>query len=159
MRVSGGRPTTARNTPTQVCFGASKDGSHIAIVLSMRKKAASHRNTGMASFARGVRAFAEATLVALAFGFAIFLIGLPLALSVRVVHESLSWLVQLGGDVGPAAEVVTVASVVGGIMLTAVFAAALVRFFRWRGALRRESRTSDPGTEPVLVRQLRTAAS
>jgi len=46
----------------------------------MKTNAAVHRNTGIGSFLRGVRAFAEASLVALAFGVAIFLIGLPLAL-------------------------------------------------------------------------------
>jgi len=61
---------------------------------------------------------------------------------------------------GPVAEaLVMIASVVGGMMLTAVFAIALVGFFRWRSALRRESRTSDPATERVLVRELRTAES
>jgi hypothetical protein len=96
----------------------------------------------------------------LAFGFAIFLIGLPLALGVRVVHESLSWLARFGGETGPVAEaLVSVASVAGGITLAVVFARVLVGFFRWRGALRRGSRASDPATEPAHARQLRTAES
>jgi len=153
-------PTTAPKCLSLSVLSSAKNGSHLAIALSMRNKAAIHSNTGIASFVRGVREFAEASLVALAFAFAIFLIGLPLALSVRIVHESLSWLAGLGGEMGPVAEaLVMIASVVGGMMLTAVFAIALVGFFRWRSALRRESRTSDPATERVLVRELRTAES
>jgi len=130
------------------------------MVLSMRNTAAIHRDTGLGSFLRGVRAFAEASLVALAFGFAIFLIGLPLALGVRVVHESVSWVARLGGEIGPLGDaLVSIAGVVGGIVLTAVFARALVGFFRRRGALRRKSRTSDPAAEPLRAHFPRAAES
>jgi len=126
----------------------------------MRNNAAIHHNTGLASLLQGVRAFAEVSVVVLAFGFAIFLIGLPLVLGVRVVHESLSWLARSGGQMSPVAEaLVSVASVGGGIVLTIVLARVLVGFFRWRGALRRGSRASDPAAEPVHPRQLRTAES
>src|SRR3954468_8162555 len=74
------------------------NGSHVATAFSMRNKASIHRHTGITSFWEGVRAFAEASLLALAFGFAILLIGVPLALSVRIVYESLSWLARIGGE-------------------------------------------------------------
>lgn len=107
---------------------------------------------------RVVRAFAEAAVVALAFGFTILLIGLPVVLSVRLAHESLSWLARLGGEMGPVADaVVSIASVVGGIALAAVLVRGLVGFFRWRRALRGDSRSSDTATEPAHPRQLRTA--
>jgi hypothetical protein len=148
-----------REIPYLAMLSAVKDGPHLAIVLSMTNNAVVHRNTGVASFLRGVRALAEASLVALAFGFVIFLIGLPLALSVRVVHESFSGLARLGEETGPlAVALVSIAAVVGGIMLTAVFARAVVGF-EWRGALRQKSPTSDRAIESVPARQLRTAAS
>jgi len=141
-------------------ISAAENGSHLAVVLSMRNKAAVDPDTRFNSFMRSSRAFAGASLVALAFGFAVFLIGLPLALGVRVVHEGLSWLARLGGETGPVAEaLVSVASVVGGIMLTVVFARALIGFLRWRGALRRGSRARDRAAEAILARQLRTAES
>jgi hypothetical protein len=114
----------------------------------MRNKAAIHRHSGITSFWEGVRAFAEASLLALAFGFAILLIGVPLALSVRIVYESLSWLARIGGEMGAVVHtLVSVASVVGGMILTAVVARGLVGFFRWRRAL------------PSFPGQLRTAES
>jgi hypothetical protein len=137
-------------------LSAAKDGPHLEMALSMTNNAVIHRNTGVASFLRGVRAFAEASLVVLGFGFVIFLIGLPLALSVRVVHQSFSWLARFGGETGPLADaLVSVAAVVGGITLTAVFARALVGFW-WRGTLRRKNWTRDGATEPVPARRLRT---
>ena len=138
-----------------------KHGSHVAITFSMRNITIVHRHAGITSFSQGVRAFAEASLVALAFGFAIFLIGLPVALSVRVMYESLSWLAGIGGEMGPVAEaLVSVASVVGGVILTAVFTRGLVGFFRWRRGLRNENRTTDIPTDRVgmstlAVRRLR----
>jgi len=135
-----------------------KNGSHLAVVLSMRNEAAVHPETGIGSFVRGLQALAEASLVAFAFGLVIFLIGLPLALGVRVVHEGLSWLARLGGEMGPVADaLLSAASVVGGIALTVMFARALAKFFRRRGTLHRRSRPSDPTTGPVHARRLRTA--
>jgi hypothetical protein len=106
--------------------------------------------TSRASPLRVVRAFAETALVALAFGFAILLIGLPIALGVRLVHESLSWLARLKGEMGVAVEaLVWIATVVGGIILTAAFARVVVGFFRRRGALRAEARNRDAPTLPA----------
>ena len=141
-------------------LSAMTNGSHVAIVFSMRNKAAIYRHTGIASFWQGVRAFAEASLLALAFGFAILLIGVPLALSVRVVYESLSWLARLGGEMGAVVQtLVSVASVVGGIIVTAVFTRGLVGFFRWRRALRGENRTNAITTDSSFPGQLRAAES
>ena len=126
----------------------------------MRNNAAIDRNGVLASFVRVIWAFAGASLIALAFGFAILLIGLPIALSVRVVHESLSWLVRWRGEVGAAAEaLVSVASVLGGIVLTAAFARALVGIFRSRRALGGEARSRNAGIQPALGRELRPAES
>ena len=69
---------------------AVTNSSHIEIVFSMRNKAAIYRHTEITSFWQGVRAFAEASLLALAFGFAILLIGVPLALSVRALCMKVS---------------------------------------------------------------------
>ena len=141
-------------------LSAVTNGSNVAIAFSMRNKAAIHRQTGITSFWQGVRAFAEASLIALAFGFAILLIGVPLALSVRVVYERLSWLARLGGEMGPVVQtLVSVASVVGGIIATAVFTSGLVGFFRWRRALRGENRTHAIVTDSSFPRQPRTAES
>jgi hypothetical protein len=59
---------------------------------------ATPRETGAISLVRVIRGFAEGSLVALGFGFAILLIGTTLALFVRGVHEGLSWLVRLRID-------------------------------------------------------------
>ena len=126
----------------------------------MRNKAAIHRHTEITSFWEGIRAFAGVSLLALAFGFAILLIGVPLALSARVLYESLSWLARLGGEMGAVVQtLVSVASVVGGIIVTAVFTRGLVGFFRWRRALRGERRTHAIMTDSPFRGQLRTAES
>lgn len=141
-------------------LSATPNGSRLAIIFSMSNNAAIHRHTGITSFWQGVRAFAGASLVALGFGFAILLIGVPLALSVRVVYEGLSWLARLGGEMGAVVQMlVSVASVVGGIAMTAVFTTGLVGFFRWRRALRGESRTDAITTDSSFPGQLRTAES
>ncbi len=46
-------------------------------------------------FLRTIRGFAEASLVALGFALAILLIGAPIALIVRGLHEGFSWLAAL----------------------------------------------------------------
>ena len=43
---------------------------------------------------RIIREIAEASVVAVAFALAILVIGAPIALLVRALHDSLSWLVQ-----------------------------------------------------------------
>jgi len=54
---------------------------------------------------------------------------------------------------------VSVASVVGGITVTAVFARGLVGFFRWRRVLRGDSRTRAITTDSSFQGQLRIAES
>jgi hypothetical protein len=51
--------------------------------------------TGLTSFLRVIRGFAEGSLVVLGFALAIVLIGSPLALLARGVHEALSWLIAM----------------------------------------------------------------
>ena len=54
---------------------------------------------------------------------------------------------------------VLVASVVGGIIVIAVFTRGHVGFYRWRRSLRGENRTDVSPTDSSLPRQLRTAES
>jgi hypothetical protein len=52
---------------------------------------------------------------------------------------------------GPVVQALaSVASVVGGIIVIAVFTRGLVGFFRWRRALRVENRTNDNSTDSSL---------
>ena len=51
------------------------NGLYVAIPFGMTNSAAIHRNRGIASVVRVVRAFAEASIVALAFGLAILVIA------------------------------------------------------------------------------------
>jgi hypothetical protein len=97
-----------------------------------------HRDrTGAARVLRIIRGFAEASLVAVTFALAILVIGTPIALLVRALHDGLSWLVGLGGDMAAMERVlVSVGSTVGGIALTAVFARAIVVFFHWPRTVR-----------------------
>jgi hypothetical protein len=105
----------------------------VAIVLGMCNRIAS----GMTSFVRVIRAFAEASLVALGFAFAILVIGTPIALIVRGLHEGLSWLARLVGDPSSMIDaLVSVSAVAGGVFLTAVFIRLLVGFFHWRRRFR-----------------------
>jgi hypothetical protein len=91
----------------------------------------------MTSFVRVIRAFAEASLVALGFAFAILVIGTPIALIVRGLHEGLSWLARLVGDPSSMIDaLVSVSAVAGGVFLTAVFIRLLVGFFHWRRRFR-----------------------
>src|SRR5438128_2076198 len=97
-----------------------------------------HRDrTGVARVLRIIRGFAEASLAALAFALAILVIGTPIALLVRALHDSLSWLVGLRGDMAAMERMlVSVASTVGAIALTAVCTRAIVVFFHWRRTVR-----------------------
>jgi len=107
-----------------------------------------HRNRDGAPRILGiVQGFAEASLVAVAFALAILVIGTPIALLVRALRDSLSWLIGLGAD-GTAMErmLVSVASTVGGVVLTVVFAGAIVVLFSWRRAVR-DRATSAPAHE------------
>ena len=89
------------------------------------------------SLVRVIRGFAEGSLAVLAFAIAIVVLGIPLALMVRGLHDGLSALVRLRGDMSPLVEaLVSVSSVAGSLVLALVVATLLVRFFHWRGTFR-----------------------
>src|SRR5689334_8351628 len=98
------RSTTSRKPRRFRRTRAVDSGSHLAIACSMRNNTDLHRPAEIVSFSQGVRAFAEASLLALAFGLAIFLVGLPVALSVRLAYEGLSWLARIGEEMSPLTE-------------------------------------------------------
>lgn len=102
------------------------------------------------SFHRVMRGFAEASLVVVAVAFAIVLIGIPIALIVRGLHEGLSWLVRLGGGMSaPVQALVSVSSVAGGLVIAAVLGRLLVRFFHWRHTFRARVISGEaPHTQP-----------
>ncbi len=93
------------------------------------------------TFGRGLRTIAEASLVAaLGFSVAVLLIGTPIALLVRGLHEGLSWLTRLGDMTGPLIEaLVAVASSLGGVLLFALSVRFLLKSTRtakpFRGAV------------------------
>jgi hypothetical protein len=112
-------------------------GSPFAMVLGMNTRPATRHRDGTISFVCAMREFAGASLVALAFAFAILLIGTPIALIVRGLHDTFSWLVRVGGDMtAPVEALVSVASVGGGLILTAVLVRLLVGVFHWRRSVR-----------------------
>jgi hypothetical protein len=93
--------------------------------------------SGITAFVRVIRAVAGASLAAVGFALAILLIGTPVALVVRGVHESLSWLVRLRGEVSPLEEaIVAASSVAAAIVLVVVFARGMSQFFDWRRKFR-----------------------
>jgi hypothetical protein len=103
----------------------------------MNNRTATPRRGAFASFVRVIRGFAEASLVVLGFAFAILLIGLPIALIVRALHEGVSWLAEFRGDVSAVVEaLVSISTVAGGLILGAVFVRLLVGFFNWRRTAR-----------------------
>jgi hypothetical protein len=109
------------------------------------------------SLLRVVRGFAEASLAALAFVLAILLIGTPIALIVRGLHETLSWLVRLRGEMTTLVEaLVSVGSVGGGLVLTAVLIRLLVGFFQWRHRFR--ARAIGDATPRTPLRRQEVAA-
>jgi hypothetical protein len=114
----------------------------------MNKRNATARVGGLKSFVRVIRGFAEGSLAAVGFALAILLLGTPLALFVRGLHEGLSWVAGLRGDTSPLVEaVVSVSSIAGGLVLAVVFARLLVGFFEWRRTFRaRVSSGSTPTT-------------
>lgn len=98
------------------------------------------------SFIGVIRGFAEASVVALAFVLAVLAIGTPFALLARGVHEGLSWLARLSGETSALMEaLVSVASVLGTILVVAVLVRVLARFFQWR----RRFRARASGTRPA----------
>ena len=141
-------------------FFAPLDGSLFAIVLGMNNRRAARQRDATASFVRVMRGFAEASLVALAFACAILLIGMPLALIVRGLHEALSWLVARQGDMSALVQAfVSVSSVTGGIVITAVLAKLLVRILSLAAHVlcSRDRWRATPNTAVVVKRWLRAA--
>jgi hypothetical protein len=92
--------------------------------------------TRLTSLFRVIRAFAEASVVAFGFAFAILALGTPIVLIIRSLHEGLSWLARLVGDHSRVAEALaSVSSLAGALILVAVFIRLLVRFLHWRRRL------------------------
>jgi len=110
----------------------SRTGASLAILLGM--KAGNRTSTGaITSFVRLIRAAAGASLAMVGFALAILLIGAPVALIVRAVHESATRLVRLRGDMSPLAEaLVAVSSVVVAIVLVVAFVRLVAGFLEWR---------------------------
>ena len=106
-------------------------------------------------FGRVVRGITEGSLAAVAFAFAIWLIGIPVALIVRGLHAGLSWLVGLGGEMSALVEaLVSVSSTAGGLVIALVVATLLVRLFHWRNTFRAavvsgETPHTDVGREEI----------
>ena len=99
----------------------------------MNNTNATPRADSLAALARVLRGFAEGSLVVLGFAVAILLIGTPLALLFRTVHDGMSWLVASGGETSVLRDAfVSVSGVVGGVVLLAVFVRLLAGFFNWR---------------------------
>ena len=117
----------AHGSPESFDFGGSVSGAVLAIVIGMDNRTATSRVGALRSFIRVVRGFAEGSLVVLGFALAILLIGTPLALLARGVHEGLSWLVALRGETSALVEAfVSVSTVLGTVILVAVFVRLLV---------------------------------
>jgi hypothetical protein len=107
------------------------------MVVGMDNSNATSRVAGLRSFIRVIRGFAEGSLVVLGFALAILLIGTPLALLARGVHEGLSWLAGLRGETSALMDAfVSVSGVIGSIVLVAVVVRLLVGFFEWRRRFR-----------------------
>jgi hypothetical protein len=112
------------------------------MVVGMDNRTATSRIGVLRSFIRVVRGFAEGSLVVLAFGLAILLVGTPLALLARGVHEALSWLVALRGETSALMEaLVSVSSFLGTVILVAAFVRLIVGFFDWRRRFRASGRS------------------
>jgi hypothetical protein len=113
------------------------------------------------AFGRGLRTIAEASLVAgLGFSGAVLLIGTPIALLVRALHEGLSWLTRFGDMTSPFIEaLVAVASSLGGVVLFALAVRFVLGRFRQRRASRHRMKSSDRTSEKALGHQLAEAIS
>jgi zinc transporter ZupT len=100
------------------------------MVVGMDSRTATPRVDGL-SLTGVIRGFAEGSLVGLGFALAILAIGTPLALLVRGVHEGLSWLVRLRGETSALMDAfVSVSSILGVLILVAVFTRLLVGFLQ-----------------------------
>ena len=129
------------------------------MVVGMDNKTATPRMGSLTSFFRVVRGFAEGSLVALGFALAILLIGTPLALLARGVHEGLSWLVGLPGETSALMEAfVSVSSVLGTVILVVVFVRLLVGFFNWRRTFRGLGNRRHPASTPLNPHETAEAA-
>jgi hypothetical protein len=107
------------------------------MAMGMDNRTAISRVGALKSFVRVVRGLAEASLVVTGFALAILLIGTPLALMARGVHDGLSWLVALRSETSAVTEAFLAASsVLGTIILAAVLVRLLVGFFNWRRRFR-----------------------
>jgi hypothetical protein len=96
------------------------------MVISMNTRSSTPNRRSGISFGRVVRAFVEASLVALAFGVAILLVGAPIALLARALHGGLSWLAG-GTPLSPSGEaLVAAATIVVGLVLAGALVRALV---------------------------------
>jgi hypothetical protein len=112
---------------------AINGGSLFAIVLRMNNRPATHDADRTMPFGRVVRGIAEGSLAAVALAFAIWLIGIPIALIVRGLHAGLSWLVRLPGETPALIEaLVWVSSIAAGLVTGLVVVTLLVRLFHWR---------------------------
>jgi len=141
-------------------FGGSGDGAVLAIVLRMNNRTANRRVDSLRSLLRVSRGFAEGSMVALGFGLAILLIGTPLALLVRGVHDGLSWLVGLGGEPTVLMDaVVYFSSMVGTVILVALLFRLLVGFLHWRRRFRARVSSGRTADTRVNSHQIAEAAS
>jgi hypothetical protein len=132
-----------------------RSGAYLAIVHGMDNRTA----PGWRSFVRVIRAFVEGSLVAFGFAFAILAVGTPIVLIIRGLHEGLSWLARLVGDPTPLVEaLVSISSVAGGVILTAVFIRLLVRFFQWRRRFRIDVMTGSAANARRDQREVAQAA-
>jgi len=114
---------------------------------------------GLTSFVRVIRAFAEGSVVAFGFAFAILAIGTPIVLIIRGLHEGLLWLARLvGGSSAFVEALVSVSSVAGGIVLAAVFIKLLVRSFHWCSRLRTALMARHAATARLAQREIAQAA-
>jgi hypothetical protein len=99
-----------------------------------------------------IRGFAEGSVVAMGFGLAILLIGTPLALVARGLHDGLSWLARLRGETSALVEaLISMSSVVGTVILIVVLVRLLVGLLNWRRRYR--ARVSGRTADRRLIRQ------
>jgi hypothetical protein len=125
----------------------------------MDKMRATHSRDTARSFLRVIRGFAEASLVAVAFACVILLIGTPVALIVRGLHEALSWVVRSAGVMSVLADaLVSVSSVAGGLVIAVVFVRLLVRTLRRRRTSHASVISSEAPRTGAVRRALETAA-
>ena len=97
----------------------------------------------------------------MAFGFAVAIlaVGTPIVLIIRGLHEGLSWLARSVGDPSALVEaLVSISSIAGGVIVTAVLIRLLVRLFRWRRGFRIDVMTGNATNARVDQREIAQAA-